>query len=91
MIIQESFGMNIIRILGVYTMLYHCSLLDGKKQVVDLDYLSPVIEMSVFFIQIIPTEMLVQKKLGYISGCYHVLRLRSGKNQDKKIECIKTQ
>lgn len=83
--------MNIIRILGVYMMFYHCSLLDGKKQVVDLDYLSPVIEMSVFFIQIIPTEMLVQKKLGYISGCYHVLRLQSRKNQDKKIECIKTQ
>lgn len=46
-IIQESFGMSIICVLGVPTMLYHCSLLDGKKQAVDLDYLSPVMEMSV--------------------------------------------
>lgn len=78
--------------LGVHMMLYHCFLLDGKTQAVDLDYLSPVIEMSVWiFIQIIPTEMLVQRKLGYKSGCYHILRLQSRKNQEKKIEWIKTQ
>lgn len=72
-------------------MMCHCFLLDGKKQAVDFDYLSPVIKMSVcIFVQIISTEMLVQKKLEYISGCYHVLRLQSRKNQGKKTEFFKT-
>lgn len=89
--LQGSFGINSICFLGVHMMMCHCFLLDGKKQAVDFDYLSPVIKMSVcIFVQIISTEMLVQKKLEYISGCYHVLRLQSRKNQGKKTEFFKT-
>lgn len=80
---------------GVHMKLYHSFLLLGEIQTIDLDDLLPAGEMSVYiFTQIIQAELLVQNKLIYVSGCYHISSLQSRcirKNQDKKTKCTETQ
>jgi len=84
------FGINIIHFLGVHVIMYHCFLLDGKNQASDLDYLSPVIEMSVYiFIQIIPLKYQFRRRSDILANVTRSSGCRAEKSRRRKLNVEK--